>query len=63
MACGIFVPKSRMEPMPSAVEAPSLDHWITKEVPEIRLLTEEKCNSSCQLQILACTYSDGLSHL
>ena len=58
MACGIFVPKSRIKPMPSAVEAPSLDH-----VPEIRLLTEEKCNSSCQLQLLAGIYSDGLSHL
>ena len=32
-AHGILVPQPRIEPKPPALEALSLNHWITKEVP------------------------------
>ena len=34
MACRLLGPQLGMEPMPSAVEAWSLNHWTTREVPE-----------------------------
>ena len=33
VTCGISVPRLGMEPMPPAVEAWSLNHWTTREVP------------------------------
>ena len=33
-ACGISVPWPGIEPVPPAVEARSLNHWTTREVPE-----------------------------
>ena len=35
MACGIFVPQPEMELWPRAVEAWSLNHWTTWEVPNL----------------------------
>ena len=32
MAWGILVPQPGIKPMPSTVEAPSLNHWTTREV-------------------------------
>ena len=32
-ACGILVPRPRVEPEPPAVEAWSLNHWTAREVP------------------------------
>ena len=32
-ACGILVPRPGIEPVPLAVEAWSLNHWTTREVP------------------------------
>ena len=32
-ACGILVPQSGIELIPPAVEARSLNHWSTREVP------------------------------
>ena len=32
-ACEILVPRPGIEPMPSAVEGRSLNHWTTREVP------------------------------
>ena len=32
-ACGILAPRPGMEPVPPAVEAQSLNHWTTREVP------------------------------
>ena len=37
MACGILVPQAGIEPMPPALEAPSLSHWTTREVPGLIL--------------------------
>ena len=34
-ACGILIPQLVVKPMPSAVEAQSLNHWTTREVPEV----------------------------
>ena len=34
-ACGILVPYPGIEPMPPALEARSLNHWTTGEVPSI----------------------------
>ena len=34
-ACGILVPPLGIKPTPSAVEAQSLNHWTTREVPEV----------------------------
>ena len=31
--CGILVPGPGIKPMPTAVEAQSLNHWTTREVP------------------------------
>ena len=31
--CRIFVPRPGIEPVPPAVEARSLNHWTTREVP------------------------------
>ena len=33
MACGILVPRPGMEPGPSAVKAPTPNHWTTRELP------------------------------
>ena len=33
-ACGILVPQGGTESMPPALEAQSLNHWITREVPQ-----------------------------
>ena len=33
MACGVLVPQLGIEPEPPAVEAQSLNHWTTREVP------------------------------
>ena len=33
MGCGILVPGPEIEPMPPIVEAWSLNHWTTREVP------------------------------
>ena len=35
---GLLLPQPGMEPMPLAVEAWSLNHWITREVPGIKIL-------------------------
>ena len=35
---GILVPQPGIEPTPPAVEAQSLNHWTTREVPVIQLL-------------------------
>ena len=32
-ACGILVPQPGIEPVPPAVEAQSLNHWTSREVP------------------------------
>ena len=34
-ACGILVPQLGIKPTPPALEAGSLNHWITSEVPDI----------------------------
>ena len=33
-AYGILVPQARIEPMPPALEAQSLNHWTAREVPD-----------------------------
>ena len=33
MACGILVPRPGIEPRPSAVKAPSPNHWTAGEFP------------------------------
>ena len=33
--CGILVPRPGIEPMPPEVEARSLNHWFTREVPNL----------------------------
>ena len=38
MVCGILVPQPGIEPEPPALEAQSLNHGSTKEVPRISLL-------------------------
>ena len=35
MACGILVPQPGIEPVPPALEAQSLNHWTTREVPRV----------------------------
>ena len=38
MACRILVPQPRISPGPSAVKAPSPNHWTTRELPEFPFL-------------------------
>ena len=45
MACGILVPQPGIKPVPLAMEAQSLNHWTTREVPEIKIL---KCEQGKQ---------------
>ena len=33
VACGILVPRPGIKPVPPAVEAQSLNHWTSREVP------------------------------
>ena len=33
MACGILVPQPGIKPVPTTVQAQSLNHWTTQEVP------------------------------
>ena len=35
MACGILVPQPWIEPMASALEVRSLNHWATREVQHV----------------------------
>ena len=51
MACEIFVPGSGIEPMTPALEAQSLNHWITREVPQ-----NNQNSSVTELLILAYNY-------
>ena len=37
MAGGILVPRPRIKPTPPAVEVQSLNHWTTREVPNVLL--------------------------
>ena len=52
MACGILVPWQWIEPKPSALEAQSLNHWITKEVLEHILTTTSLTKESTQIWLL-----------
>ena len=38
-ACGILVPRPGIEPMPPALVVQGLDHWNTREVPRLGILT------------------------
>ena len=37
MACSILVPQPGIKPVPPALEAQSLNHWTTREVPNFLL--------------------------
>ena len=39
-ACGILVPQPGIEPRPPAVEARSLNHWTTGEIPRACRIVE-----------------------
>ena len=41
VACGILVPRPRIEPVPPAAEAQSLYHWTAREVPVSHLFLIE----------------------
>ena len=41
-ACGILVPQLRIKPAPPALEAQSLNHWTTREVPITSILKIRK---------------------
>ena len=43
MACRILVPQSGIEPMPSAVETQSLNHWTTREFSSLKLFELLSC--------------------
>ena len=45
VACGILVPRPGIQPMPLAVEAWGLDHWIAREVPSVHFFLMEKKKS------------------
>ena len=38
MVCGILVPRPGIEPTPPALEVWSLNHWTTREVPNVFIL-------------------------
>ena len=46
VACGILVPGPGIEPVPPTVEAQSLNHWTTREVPYPHFIVEEKSKNS-----------------
>jgi len=45
MACEILIPQPEVELMPSAVEAWSLNHWTTREVPILHFKDKEERES------------------
>ena len=45
-ACGVLVPQPEMEPAPPAVDVWSLNQWVTRKIPGIKLLmTKEKVST------------------
>ena len=45
VGCGILVPRPGFEPGPLAVKAQSPNHWTSREVPKIHLLTTMKMHA------------------
>ena len=43
MTCRVFVPQQWIEFMPPAVEAQSLHHWTTREVPRSYFIKQFLC--------------------
>ena len=53
IACGILVPQPGIEPAPPALEAQSLNHWTTREVPPSAYSQKQglmKSSCICSLQ-------------
>ena len=42
MACGILVPRPGIEPVSPAVEARSLNHWTSRDVPKLTFLKKSR---------------------
>ena len=55
-ACGILVSPQGIKPEPPAVEAQSLDHWTTREVPPRCLFLVARC-SLVSVQVWSCQYT------
>ena len=63
VACGILVPLPRIEPMPPALEAQSLNHWTTREVLiHCLYISFFACLSICQY-LMSSIFVSFLSHL
>ena len=45
VARGIFIPKPGIEPVPLAVEAWCLNHWATREVPQMFDFRQSLCST------------------
>ena len=63
MACGILVPLPRIEPMPSALEAWSLSHSTTREVPIIYIYNFSLTYLSICQYLMSSIFVSFLSHL
>ena len=64
-ACGILIPRPGIDPTPPAVEAPSLNHWTTRDVPKLLVcgnfsirwsLNIYRINETAWLAIFFCSY-------
>ena len=53
-ACGILVPRPRIEPLSPALEVWGLNHWTAREVPRIREFFENQD----RVPTLSCTLGD-----
>ena len=47
-ACGILVPRARLEPTPCALGVWSLNHWTTREVPCVCLFCWSRTEACVQ---------------
>ena len=52
-ACWILVPRPGIEPLPPAVEARSLNHWTTREVPRLSFFIQ---HNSTEIHPSCCMY-------
>jgi len=48
-ACGIFAPQPGIEPTPTMGEAPSLNHWVARNVPNLANLRMKMTQVLCIL--------------
>ena len=61
-ACGILVPQPGVRPGPPALEVWSLNHWTTREVPDLIVFNSLICTMRCPKLIYISHLGAGVYH-